>query len=465
MSEKFDLVVIGSGPAGEKAGAQAAYHGYSVALVERSTWVGGAAVSNAGIPTKTLRETALYVTGFRRRDVYGGLAPTTSAQEVTDRMRLRTTEVFKEMEQRVRHNIERHKIELIHGEASLGPHHTVRVRPAEGPERTLEGRVILIATGSRPRHPAGVPFDDPDVMDSETVYELNEPFETLVVVGGTTVGCEYASIFAAAGAEVTLIDRSERLLRVLDAELSRSLAESFTKLGMRVVLGGGIRPTIERDHEGLKVTLGTGEILRPDKVLYSAGRTGNTESLNLDEVGVQLDSKGRVLVDDYYETTAEGIYAAGDVIGPPSLASVSMEQGRVAICNALNIPFKDTVDPLAPIGIYSVPEVAMVGLSEEAAQERGVAYEVGRGFLSANTRATIAGSSDGLVKLVFEPRTLKLLGVHILADNAGELIHLGQAVIQFGGAIDHFIHSTFNVPTLTDAYKYAAYDGMTRVGR
>lgn len=465
MNDTFDLVVIGSGPAGEKAGAQAAYHGYKVALVERSPWVGGAAVSNAGVPTKTLRETALYVTGFRRRDVYGGLAPRADAQEITDQMRSRTTEVFHVMEQRVRKNLERHHIELVHGEASLAPGHVVHVKGGDGSQRRMRAKAILIATGSRPRHPAGVPFDDPDVMDSEQVFDIDEPFDSLAVVGGTTIGCEYASIFAAAGAEVTLIDRSDRLIRMLDAEISNALADSFRKLGMRVILGGGIRPTIDRDERSLKVTLGTGQVLRPQKVLYSAGRTGNTEALNLDAVGVDLDPKGRVIVDDEYRTTAERIYAAGDVIGPPSLASVSMEQGRVATCHALGIPFKDTVDPLAPIGIYSVPEVASVGLTEQAAAEQGISYQVGRTMLSGNTRATIAGSSDGMIKLVFEPRTLKLLGVHILADTAGELIHLGQAVIQFGGGIDHFIHSTFNVPTLTDAYKYAAYNGMTKVGR
>ena len=205
MSQKFDLIVIGSGPAGEKAGAQAAYHGYRVALIERSPWVGGAAVSNAGIPTKTLRETAIYMTGFRRRDIYG-IAPAVDSRGVSDRMRSRTAEVFREMEQRVRQNIERHNIALIQGEARLGPNRNVIVQEPGGSERVLEGGIVLIATGSRPRHPVGVPFDDPDVMDSDAVMDIEEPFNTLVVVGGTTIGCEYASIFAAAGVEVTLID-------------------------------------------------------------------------------------------------------------------------------------------------------------------------------------------------------------------------------------------------------------------
>ena len=464
MTERFDLVVIGSGPAGEKAGAQAAYHGYSVAIVERASWVGGAAIGNAGIPTKTLRETALYVTGFRRRDVYG-VAPDLDAYGVAEHMRQRTSEVSSMMESAVRQNIERHGIRLVNGDATLRPGHRVVVAKTDGSTEDLDAGVILIATGSRPRRPPNVPFDDPDVMDSEEVFGLREPFDTLVVVGGTSIGCEYASIFAAAGAQVTLIDRSERLLKTLDVELSHGLADAFSNLGMRVILGGGVRPTIERDEEGLRVTLASGEVLRPDKVIYSAGRTGNVEGLGLEEVGVELDAKGRVVVDETYQTSANGIYAAGDVIGPPSLASVSMEQGRVAICHALGIDFKDTVDPLAPLGIYSIPEVAMVGSTEEAAAAAGIDYEVGRGWFTRNARAAIAGSPEGLVKLVFERNTLELLGVHILSDAAAELIHIGQSVIQLGGTIEHFIHATFAVPTLADAYKYAAYDGLTRVGK
>ena len=464
MSQRFDLVVIGSGPAGEKAAAQAAYHGYTVALVERSSWLGGSAVGNAGIPTKTLRETALYVTGFRRREIYG-VAPALDPQGVIEHMRSRTYEVTSMMEAAVRHNIERHGIRLIRGHGRLLPGKKVRVERSDGSTEELSADVILIATGSRPRHPPEIPFEDPDVLDSEEVFDVDRPFDTLVVIGGTPIGCEYASIFAAAGADVTLVDRSERLLKMLDGEISQGLADAFAKLGMRVILGGGKRPTVARASDRLQVTLGNGETLYPDKVLYSAGRSGNVEDLGLEETGVALDAKQRVVVDERFETSVEGIFAAGDVLGPPSLASVSMEQGRVAICHAFAIPFKDTVDPLAPLAVYSVPEAAMVGVTEEQARAEGLAYEVGRGWLTKNARATIAGSSEGMVKLVFERESLKLLGTHILSDAAAELIHIGQNVIQFGGTIEHFIHATFAVPTLADAYKYAAYDGLTRVGK
>ncbi|MDQ4095279.1 MAG: Si-specific NAD(P)(+) transhydrogenase [Actinomycetota bacterium] len=464
MATHYELVVIGAGPAGEKAAAQAAYHGHSVAIIERSAWVGGSAVGSAGVPTKTLRETALYVTGFRRRDVYG-VAPDVDATGVVRHLRERTREVSTLMERTVRHNIERHGIDLIQGEARLTRDRGVIVTRPDGTAEELNADVILIATGSRPRHPPEVPFDDPDVMDSEQVFELDEPFGSLLVVGGTPIGCEYASIFAAAGAEVTLVDRSDRLLKALDEEMSHALADAFTKLGMRVVLGGGRRPAIERDDRGLRVTLGNGEVVRPDKVFYSAGRTGNVEELGLEEVGVALDAKRRVIVDDRFETNVPRIYAAGDVIGPPSLASVSMEQGRVAICHAFGISLKDTVDPLAPLAIYSIPEAAMVGETEASAAAGGIDYAVGRHPFERNTRATISGATEGLVKLIFERDSLRVIGVHIVAEDASELIHVGQAVIQFEGTLEYFIHGTFAVPTLTDAYKYAAYDGLTQVGR
>jgi NAD(P) transhydrogenase len=331
-----------------------------------------------------------------------------------------------------------------------------------GLERTLHGDVVLIATGSRPFRPASVPFDDPDVHDSETVLEIDHPFTSLVVIGGGAVGCEYASIFRALGVEVTLVDSGERLLSFLDAEISQLLAEAFSRMGMRLVLGGG-RATLERGDNGMTCTLAGGEEITADKVLFASGRVGNTEGLGLEEAGVRVDDRNRIVVDERFQTTAESIYAAGDVIGPPALASVSMEQGRVAACYAFEIPFKETVDPMPPFGVYSVPEAAMVGLTEEEAMAKGLDYEVGRGWFAGNTRATIAGATDGLVKLVFKREDRKLLGVHVLGDHATELVHQGQTVLNYGGTIDYFIHSTFNVPTESEAYKYAAYDGLQRL--
>jgi NAD(P) transhydrogenase len=458
---QFDMVVIGSGPAGEKAAAQAAYFGRRVAVVERSPSPGGAVVRSGEIPSKTLRETALYITGFRRREVYG-LGLTLDPDTTVAQLRARTADVIETMTDEVRRNLERHNIELLPGTARLDPGRAVHVTSATGQEQTVQSDVVLIATGSRPFHPPNIPFDDPDVHDSETVLDIDRPFTSLVVVGGGAVGCEYASIFTALGVSVTLVESGERILPFLDTEISQLLARAFSGMGMRLVLGGG-RAAVERDEHGLKCTLASGEEIRPDKVLFASGRVGNVEGLGLEEAGVQMDARNRILVDETFRTTAESIYAAGDVIGPPALASVSMEQGRVAACHALGIPFKDTVDPMPPYGVYSVPEAAMVGLTEQDASARAIDYEVGRGWFAGNTRATIAGALDGLVKLVFQREDRKLLGVHVLGDHATELVHQGQAVLNYGGTIDYFIHSTFNAPTESEAYKYAAYDGLQRL--
>jgi NAD(P) transhydrogenase len=459
--DRFDMVVIGSGPAGEKAAAQAAYFGKRVAVVERSPAPGGAAVSNAGIPTKTLRETAMYITGFRRREVYG-LRLTLDPEATFAQLRTRTAQVIETMTEAVRVNLERHAVEFVRGRARLGAARTVHVTRDGGHERVLHGGVVLIATGSRPARPPNIPFDDRDVHDSTTVLEIDRPFGSIVVVGGGAVGCEYASIFTALGIEVTLVASGRSLLPFLDAEISELLAQAFSGMGLRLVLGGG-RAAVTRDEEGLRVTLASGEHIRPDKVLFASGRSGNTEGLGLEEAGVQIDDHNRIVVDESFRTGADWVFAAGDVIGPPALASVSMEQGRVAACYALGIPFKETVDPSPPFGVYSVPEVAMVGLTEEGAAAQGIDHEVGRGWFAGNSRATIAGATDGLVKLVFQREDRKLLGVHVLGDLAAELIHQGQAVLNYGGTIDYFIHSTFNVPTESEAFKYAAYDGLQRL--
>jgi NAD(P) transhydrogenase len=460
MQERFDMVVIGSGPAGEKGAAQAAYFGKRVAVVEQAARPGGAVVSTAGVPTKTLRETALYITGFRRRDVYG-VSLRLDPEATLEHLRSRTAEVVETLTEAVERNLERHDIELVRGHARLLPDRTVAVATPDGRERVLAAEVVLIASGSHPFHPPGVPFDDPDVYDSEEILTVARPFRSLAVVGRGIVGCEYASIFTALGVEVTMVGGGP-LAPMLDAEVSRLLAEAFERAGMRLRLDSR-RPAVARDGRGLAVTLADGGVLRPEKVLMATGRAGNTEGLGLEAAGVAVDGRGRVVVDERLQTTAPGVYAAGDVIGPPVLASVSMEQGRVAACYAFGIPFKETVDPLAPYGVYTIPEAAMAGLTEAAAAEQGIDYEVGRGWFAANARATIAGATDGLVKLVFAREDRRLLGVHVLGDEAAELVHLGQAALHFGATIDYFIHTTFNIPTQSEAYKYAAYDGLQRL--
>lgn len=457
MADHFDLVVIGSGPAGEKGAAQAAYYGKNVAIVDKAPKPGGAPVFNAGIPSKTLRETALYLTGFQNRDVYG-LSLAVDPALALEHLRLRTGHVIDVMEAAVEKNLERHSIEFISGTATFSGPHSLTV---DG-KRTLEADVILVATGSRPFHAPGIDFEDPDIYDSESILGMDKPFQSIVVIGGGAVGCEYASIMAALGLDVTLTDMADRLVPFMDDEISDELAKAFKRIGVKMLMGQG-SATIERDGDGLKVTMGDGSEVRPEKVLFAAGRTGNIEGLGLEEVGIKLDERKRIVVDDRYQTSLEGVFAGGDVIGPPALASVSMEQGRVAICHAFGIPFKQKVDPFPPIGVYSVPEAASVGITEELAKERGLPYETGRANFAENTRANITGQTDGLIKLVFDRNDLRLLGVHILGDQAAELIHLGQSVIHNAGTIEEFIDTTYNVPTRTECYKYAAYDGLGRV--
>jgi NAD(P) transhydrogenase len=461
VEDHYDLVVVGAGPAGEKAAAQAAYFDKRVVIVERASELGGELAASA-LTTKAMREAALYLTGFRRRDVYGA-GMDLDPQSSIDRLRARAAAVAGRMSEAVRGNLDRHGIELVTGTAVLGSDRTVVVAASPGARaRVLSGEMILIATGSRPFHPPGIPFDDPDVLDSETARELDKPMKSLVVVGGGAVACEYASIFMALGADVTLIDRGERLMPFLDSECSAQVAECFRSFGMSVLPKQGVT-TVTRDDQGLRVELGRGQQLRPEKIIFAAGRMGNTEELGLAAAGVDTDERGRIVVDARYQTAAPGIYAAGDVIGPPALASASMEQGRVAACYGLGIPFKETVDPLTPFGVYSIPECAMVGMTEDQAAAEGIEFVTGVSLFSDNSRAAISGVTEGLLKLVVRCEDRRLIGVHIVGDAATELIHQGQSIMHFGGAVDYFIHATFDVPTLSDAYKYAAYDCLQRL--
>jgi NAD(P) transhydrogenase len=461
--EHYDLVVIGTGPAGEKAAALAAYFGRRVAIVERNALTGGVAVTHVGmIPTKTLREAALYVTGYRKRDLYG-VSVDLDPSKIYAALRSRTNDVIETMARHVRANLDRHHVELVRGQARLAGGGVVHVSSrAGGGERTLHGEAVLIATGSRPYHPPGFPFDDPDVLDAEGVLGIQEPPGSVVVVGGGAIGCEHASIFTALGSEVTVVDANPRLLTYVDAELSELLGRCFVEMGMQLRFGTGI-DRVSRDDRGLLMGLTDGAELRPDKVLVASGRSGNTEGLDLEAVGVLVDSRGRIVVDDAFRTTADGVFAAGDVIGPPALASTAMEQGRVAAAAALGITTQAVIDPSPPTGVYSIPEIAAVGLTEQAVAALEDDYVVGRATFETNSRANISGATEGMVKLIVERSSRKLLGVHVLGESATEAIHVGQAVLKHGDTVDYFITTTLNVPTLCEAYKYAAYDALQRL--
>ena len=453
--------MIGSGPAGEKAAAHAAYFGRRVAVVERAPWVGGVVVRDGGIPTKTLRETALYVTGFRKRDLYG-VAPTVDRQRIVEVLRTRASEVTALVERQVRDNFDRHGIDVIHGHGRLRGRGRVEVETGEGAVRQLACDVVLLATGSRPFHPPVFNFDDPDMLDSESLLHVSALAESVAVVGGGPIGCEYASIFRALEVHVTLIDLAPRLAAMLDREISDRLARAFERLGIDLRLGTSVHAVDHADGR-LAVALENGDTIVAEKVLVAVGRAGNTEDLGLEEAGVALDPRGRVIVGDDFQTSCPGVYAAGDVIGPPALASVAMEEGRRAASFALGTPLHEGTRYEAPFGIYGVPEVAAVGLTEEAALAQGIDIAVGRAEYSRNVRAAIAGADDGLVKLVFRRADRRLLGVHVIGEMAAEIIHLGQAVLQNRGGLDYFIQAPFNVPTWTDAYKYAAFDGLQQL--
>ncbi|MGI8685472.1 MAG: Si-specific NAD(P)(+) transhydrogenase [Acidimicrobiales bacterium] len=459
--ERFDLVVVGSGPAGEKGAAVAAYHGKRVALVERSPSVGGTAVNTGGIPTKSLRETALQLSGGRRDD---GLTVELDALALFDRLRARAGAVSASMCEVVSERLVHAGVEVVHGHARLTADHTVVVSHDNHGDRTLRAGVVLLAPGSRPLRPAAIPFDGRTVLDANEILALDEPFESIVIVGAGAVGCEYASIFASIGIRVWLVDVADHLLPLLDAEVSALLASSLRAAGVDLVLATSVAEVRHDDGgDGLHVELVDGAVLRPQRLLFAAGRASNVEGLGLDEAGVAVDARHRIVVDDRYETTAAGVFAAGDVIGPPALASVSMEQARVAMRHAFGLAMPEAVDELLPIGIYTIPEVAAVGMTEAQAAAEGVDHEVGRAWFQRNTKSLVAGDTEGLLKLVFERAGGRLLGVHILGAEAAELVHIGQSVVRHGGAITEFIQTTFNVPTRSDAYKYAAYDGIKRM--
>jgi NAD(P) transhydrogenase len=457
LGTKYDLIVIGAGPAGEKGAAQAAYFGKRVAIIDLGARPGGIAVSTAGIPTKTLREGAIYLSGLGLSAELGAPHP----QNPWALLMARKLEVSELMTKAVERNLLRHDIERIQGRARLLSSGRVAVEKTGGGREVLDANIVLLASGSTPHHLPDPAMNDPDVHDSESILQIARAPKSLLVLGSGPTGCEFASIFAALGTKVTLVGGSH-LLSHLDVEMAGVLAESFNSMGIRVI-PNATASYVERVADGLQVRLTDGHELQVEKILVATGRRPQIEGLGLAEVGIELDATGWVRVDDRYATSVPGVFAAGDVIGPPGLASSAMEQARVAICHAFGFEFKNETDRHRPTYIFSIPEVAWVGLTEEQAQEARIAYEVGRCSFGSNAKARISGFPDGLVKLVFRVPDKVLLGVHIVGELACELVHIGQFVIHVGGTIDRFIDATFVVPSRSEAYKYAAYDGLQRL--
>jgi NAD(P) transhydrogenase len=462
VPDHFDLIVIGSGPAGEKGAAQAAYFGKRVCLIERAPKPGGAAVNTGTIPSKTLRETALYFSGLRQRGLYGVDLSVKQNITIGDFMH-RERAVIETAWTLIAENIEKHRMTTLQGTARFIDEHTIEVTRYGLEPRVVTAGVILVATGSTPLAPVGYAIDGELIHDSDSLLTLQRIPPSMVVVGGGVIGCEYACIFAALGVRVTLVNERSRLLAHLDHDVSDALRQSMTaKLGVNVIGNAEVK-NVTVENGRAHVTLNDGLVISADAVLVSTGRIGNSGSLGIESVGVKVNDRGFIQVDSQYRTHVPNIYAAGDVIGFPALASASMEQARVAVCHAFDLKYKTAVSSVMPYGVWTIPEIATVGESEDSLHARGVPYEIGRSSFRLNPRGQIIGDVDGFVKIIFHPEDQRVLGVTIVGETACELIHIGMTVIAFGGTLDFFIQAAFNYPSLADAYKYAAYDGLQRM--
>jgi len=474
MGHDFDLVVIGSGPTGEKAAAKAAYFGKRVAVVESFPVVGGEC-RKAGLPSKVLREAALSYSGARRR--LGDLFRAAPGEPLKMQSFLSACdELCETHSDRVIGNLERHGVVCLRGRARVASRDRVVVAVADGAaERELTSKFILVATGARPARPDFVPFDRPGVHTSDTILEMERLPRSMAVVGAGVIGTEYASIFAALGVEIHLIDGRPRVLGFLDGEIHDQLLTELRQRGVRTHLGQTVTACRAIRAGAIEVDTSGGETIACEALLFSGGRMANTDGLGLAEVGVALGKHGRPLVDATFRTSVPSIFAAGDVIGFPALASTGMEQGRVAVAAAFPLeeeanrpdvlPLDSTHPyPLLPYGIYTIPSVSMVGQSEDEVAASGRPYVVGRASYGDQDRGRLIGDPTGMLKLVCDPATREVLGVHIVGETAEELIHIGQACMHFRGTLEYFLRTVFNFPTLAALYKAAAYDVLIRLG-
>ena len=457
VSNRHDVVVIGGGPAGEAAAELGGSLGYQVALVERDV-VGGTVVTSGGAPTKTFREAAVYLSSFEKEKVYG-VALSAPPEVMYPAIRARAREVSERLRQAALERIRERGVHLVHGEARLAGH-TVVARTGSGAETRLDAERVIIASGSRPLRPVGVPFDDQCVFDSETVLNIARKPREMLIVGGGAIGVEYATILSALGVPVTILDGASRLAGMMDGEISRRLEQVFLERGNQVILGTSM-VSVRRDGDDLAVGLDDGRQLRPDALLFAAGRSVSTASLGLDTAGVETDARGRIIVDPERRTSCPWIFAAGDVIGP-SLASIATDQGRQALCGALGLDFSAHVDQVPAAAVYGLPEVARAGKSEEDCAAEGIPYETGRCELGTTPRGLIAGQ-EGLLKLVFHGGTGVLLGVHAICEIASEIAGTGQAMIHNEATIEDVIRMAYNTPTYTYGYKLAATDALARL--
>jgi len=461
--DSYDLVVIGVGPAGEKAAAQAAYFGKRVVVIEREAEPGGAGARTGTVPSKTLRETAMYLSGYRSREMYG-VAVELEATATLPRLMSRKAAIVASESKRIRDNLERHGVTFLRGVGRFVDAHTVEVSNGEGGTQRVGGSVILIATGSRPARPAGIDFNDARIHDSDEILNLEDLPATMTILGAGVIGCEYACMFAALGVKVSLVDSRASLLSFLDYEMVEQLVASMRRMDIEVMLARRWKG-VAREGERVVTRFEDGGDVASGQLLYAAGREGRTEELNLGAVGIVPDKRGYLAVNARYQTVVPHILAAGDAIGFPALAATSMEQARVAVCHAFGFEYKRSVADLLPYGIYTIPEVSALGETEDSCRLEGIRYAVGRAYYAENARGKIAGDNEGLLKLIVDRGTRKLIGVHVIGERATELVHIGQAVIHLDGTVDAFIEMVFNFPSLAEAYKYAAYDCLGELAK
>jgi len=433
----------------------------STAIIERKSVQGGVCIHTGTIPSKTLRESALYIAGLRQRTAYGLVGGIKADLTMRDLMHRKDQVVQQELDV-IQQNMAQHRIQVIHGVGMIADPHTVVVSDQSASPRVITAEVIVISTGTRSYHPPCVPFDHKFVYDAESIIDLDVLPRSLTIVGGGVIGCEYASIFAHLGVKVTVVDPRRKLLSFLDHEIADALSYLMRKYGITLVLGDAVEQ-IHASNDQTMATTKSGRKIVSDRLLFAAGRCGNTENLGLEAVGIEVDDRGLIKVDEKYRTSVPNVFAVGDVIGFPSLASVSMDQGRLAAIHALKKDDISCLNTLLPFGIYTIPEVSLVGETEESLVAAGQAFERGIARYFELARGQIINDHDGMLKLLFDRNSKRILGVHIIGDRATELIHIGQAVMTHGGTLDYFVDTVFNYPTLSEAYKVAAMDGFARL--
>lgn len=455
--QKFDLIVIGTGPAGEKAAVKAAYFGHKVAIVEKESVFGGAEVVTGTLPSKTLKETALFLSGKFEKGIYGverGLEHEASVEDFMYRKNFVSDAAAKEIHE----NLLRHGVAIFHGVASFEDSHTLKVKGVN--EETLYGEYIIIATGSYPYHPPTIPFDGKRVHDSDTILQITRFPSSLCIVGAGVIGCEYATIFATMGTKVYLVNDKEKILPFADHEIAQELVTQMESAQIHILFNKSI-DVITPAKESISVKLKSGESLSVDMFLFAAGRSGNIKDLHCEKIGLKTGEREQVFVDGQYRTNIPHIFAVGDVIGFPALASTSMDQGRVAVAHIFQTQDLEHLPSHFPYGIYTVPEVSMVGVTEEEGLKRGLSFCSGKARYADMPRGKILGAKAGFLKLIFSRDELRIIGVHVIGHLATELIHYGVMLVEEKKTLHDVIGQVFNFPTLHELYKYAAYDGLS----